>query len=290
MRTQRTWLLVLLATALSSPAALGQVPALLELPACLTGATRSEMTTERANLEARHAALRQQAKAYNDTYGGQDFPENDPRAKEGQDEEARLDQAKNDYVRDANAFNALVRAVQAGGGLAHTSGTFSVTTPDGRTLNGQEAAAAPAVPGTQILTGHDGHVDLLLSDGTALRLGPDSNFILEKDPAAAPEGLVARITQGLLDLATGETPLTREIRVSVPVAFMTVRGTELEAEVDPSGAGYVKLISGKLDIDVKSTGKVFTMTGGQRVTFDAHGNFSPPATLDGANAQSNDKP
>jgi FecR protein len=260
------------------------------LPASLKGATRFELAAERANLEARHLALRQQAKAYNDTYGGQDFPENDPRAKEGQDEEARLDQAKSDYVRDANAFNALIRAVQAGGGIGNTSGEFSVVTPDGRTLNGPEAAAAPAVPGTQVITGHNGHVDLLLADGTALRLGPDSNFLLEKDPTAAPEGLIARITQGLLHLTTDETPLAREIRVSLPEVIMTVRGTELEAKVDPSGAGYVKLISGKLEIGVKNTGKVFTMTGGQSVTFDAQGNFSRPATLDGSNAQSTGKP
>lgn len=279
MRTLLRSLLILATAACLPPVAHAQVPALLEVPAALTGAVRAELTLKRADLLGRLSALRYQAKAYNENYGGQNFPENDPRAREGQTEKARLDQARNAYVRDANAFNDLIHAVMAGCGIGRFSGGFYVVLPDGRSLTGQDAASTPLSPGTQVITSGNGHVQLFLADGTALGLGPNSNFVLDKDPNAVPEGLIARLKQGVLDLVTGESKLTREISIALPNAVVSVRGTDVEVDVESTGAGYIRLNSGNLEITEQPAGRTFTMTGGQRVTFDANGSFSVPAPL-----------
>jgi len=87
------------------------------------------------------------------------------------------------------------------------------------------------------------------------------------DPAASSTRLTAQIARGAFRFVTGKISHRKDINIKVPVGTIGVRGTDFEAVVESDGAGTVKLFDGQLDITEKKTGRQFSLTAGQMVTF-----------------------
>lgn len=279
----RSWLLPLAALLLASVLR-AQVPALLPVPDNVAPSIRSALTARRADLLQRLAGLREQAKAYNETWGNRDLPEDDPLSRQGLAEKARLDRARADYVRDASAYNASVQSVpKAGLGALETRGTFSIVTADGQTLPGT-VTAAPLEAGTRIVTGSDGHVRMTLPDDTVFVVGANADLTLDSfvwDPDGGHK-ILTSLAKGVFRWVTGKVARKdpASMRVKLPVGTIGIRGTDFEVSVEPDGAGSVKLYSGELEISERKTQRTFTLEAGQAVTFSAGGEFSEPVAIE----------
>jgi hypothetical protein len=88
-------------------------------------------------------------------------------------------------------------------------GEFYFLTKDGRMLTGPAAGTVPLEDGTQVATGRDGHVRLVLPDNTTFTVGPNSKVAIDTfvyDPANASATIAARVDQGLFRFVTGKGP------------------------------------------------------------------------------------
>jgi hypothetical protein len=291
MKTLRTLsFLVLLAALISAGTARAQVPLLLEVPDFLPAAVKADLQSKREALLTRLSALREEAKAYNAEFGNRHLPDNDPRVPKGLAEKAHLDQAKQGYVHDAEAYNSLVLSHTRVGAVGESRGEFCLITPDGRKITGEAAATAPVSLGTRIVTGPDGHVRLLLLDETVFTMGSNSDMVIDEfvyDPDLSVEKVSARVLKGTFRWVTGKVARKdpAKMKVTLPVGTIGIRGTDFEAMVAPDDSGSVKLYSGQLEITEKKTQRTFLLNAGQMVTFSTDGIFSPPAPLEPAIAK-----
>jgi len=262
-----------------------KLPPLLEVPSYLKDSQKKDLTSQRDNLEKRLTALRKWADDYNAKYANRDLPEDDPLAKEGLAEKARLDKYGQEYARDALAFDDLVLSLTRVGAGAALRGEVTFITPDGRKVAGQ--AGAPVSVGTRIVTGADGRIQLLLLDETVFTIGPNSDMVIDEfvyDPDSSVNKVSTRVTKGVFRWVTGKVVRKdpANMKVTLPVGTIGIRGTDFEAMVAPDDSGSVKLYSGQLDITEKKTQRTFLLNAGQMVTFSAEGIFGPPAPLDPA--------
>jgi len=280
--------LVSLVLTASVPTANAKVPSLLEVPSYLAESVKKDLTAKRDDLVKRLAAMRKWADDYNAKCANRDLPENDPLAKECLAEKARLDKYGEDYTRDALAFDDLVLSLTRVGAGASLRGEVTFITPDGRQVAGQ--AAAPVSIGTRIVTGSDGHMQLLLLDETVFTIGPNSDIVVDEfvyDPDTSVHKISARVAKGVFRWVTGKVAKkdTAQMKVNLPLDAIGIRGTDFEVMVAPDNSGSVKLFSGQLDITEKKTQRAFLLNAGQMVTFSAEGIFSPPAPLEPATAK-----
>jgi hypothetical protein len=281
----RLSILILIASFSSGFVAHAKVPPLLAVPDYLSVNIKKDLTSKRDDLEKRLTALRKWADDYNAKFGNRDLPENDPLTKEGLAEKARLNKYGQEYTRDALAFNDLVLSLTRVGAVAESRGEFYFVTPDGREVAGETAAKTPVSSGTRIVTGSNGHIQLLLLDETVFTIGPNGNMVIDEfvyDPDTSVHKVSARVTKGVFRWVTGK--VAREnlgnMKVTLPVGTIGIRGTDFEAMVAPDGSGSVKLYSGQLEIAEKKTQRTFVLNAGQMVTFTADGIFSGPLTLE----------
>lgn len=279
----RSWLLPLAALLLASVLR-AQVPALLPVPDNLAPSIRSELTARRADLLRRLAGLREQARAYNDTWGNRDLPEDDPLSRQGLAEKARLDRARADYVRDANAYNADVASVpKAGLGAVETRGEFFVVAADGHRLTGP-LTAVPLDAGTRIVTGSNGRMRITLPDDTVFTIGANSDMIIDSFVWDPDNGhtILASLAKGVFRWVTGKVARKdpSRMKVTLPVVAIGIRGTDFEVSLEPGGAGSVKLYSGDLEISERKTQRTFPLQAGQAVTFSADGECSAPVAIE----------
>ena len=278
---------------ISAVPARAQVPPLLPVPDSVRAALKADVQSKREALLARLGALRDQAKAYNETYGNRDLPENDPHTKRGLAEKARLDEARQSYIHDAEVFNSLVLSLTQVGVVEESRGEFFLITPDGRKIAGEKAAKAPVSTGTRIIIGPDGRLRLKLLDETVFTLGPNSDLVVDEfvyDSDTSLEKISARLLKGVFRWVTGKVARKdpAQMKVNLPQGDLGIRGTDFETMVAPDGSGSVKLYSGQLEITEKKTQRTFLLNAGQMVTFSAGGIFSPPAPLEPAIAKLED--
>jgi hypothetical protein len=283
----KTLLVAAAAVVLGASLAFAKVPRLLEVPDWLADPARSDLTQERAGLVARITALRERAATYNATLANRDFQQGSPEAAQAASEKSALDQAQDDYARDAAAFNAKVLSSTAIAPITDFAGEFYIVTPDGRKIGSRDAAFASLNLGTLVVTGPDGHVVIGRPDGTRLTLGPNTHFVVDKyvwNPDPTRVELAVRITKGLVrwatELAGPPPPIERHFRLTTPVAIAGVRGTDFEALSDNIGAGYFKLFSGRIDLTDIKTGAVIELHAGQMVEIAPDGTFGQPTPLD----------
>ncbi len=261
-----------------------QVPALLPVPENLAPSIRSDLTTQRADLLKRLADLRAQAKTYNDTWANRVLPEDDPLSRQGLAEKARLDRARADYVRDANAYNASVQSVPpAGLGAVETRGTFFVVAADGRRLTGP-LTAVPLEAGTRIVTGSDGRVRITLPDDTTFTIGANSDLVIDRfvwDPDGGPT-ILTSLAKGVFRWVTGKVQRKDPARMKVrlPVIAIGIRGTDFEVALEPGGSGAIRLYSGELEITERNPQRTFALRAGEAVTFSAEGACSAPRAIE----------
>jgi len=163
-------------------------------------------------------------------------------------------------------------------------GEFYFLTKDGRKVSGEQANKIPLEGGTKIVTGNDGHVKMALPDNTTFTLGPNSDLVLDKfvyDPDKSPEKVLATMTKGVFRWVTGKTSQhdPTQMKITLPVVAVGIRGTDFEANVVPDGSGSVVLYFGQLEITEKKTGFTFLMNAGERITFGADGSVSRPVKI-----------
>lgn len=160
-------------------------------------------------------------------------------------------------------------------------GEFYFLTKDGKKLTGAEASKVPLEAGTKVVTGGGGHVRLKLPDDTAFTVGPNSDLVIDKfvyDTDNTPKTIMASLTKGMFRWVTGKTAQKdpAQMKVTLPVGTIGIRGTDFEAVVEPNGRGQVALFSGQLEITEKKTGFTFILNAGQMVTFKPDGSVSRP--------------
>jgi len=274
----------LLAALLLAPALHGQVPALLPVPGQVAPSIRAELSARRAELLKRLTGLREAAKAYNDTWANRDLPEDDPLSRQGLAAKARLDRARADYVRDANAYNAAVQAVPpAGLGAVETRGEFFVVAADGHRLTGT-VTAVPLEAGTRIVTGSDGHVRITLPDDTVFTIGANSDMTIDSFVWDPDDGhtILTSLAKGVFRWVTGKVARKdpARMKVTLPVLAVGIRGTDFEVSLEPGGAGTVRLYSGELEITERKTQRMFPLRAGEAVTFSAAGECSAPTAIE----------
>jgi hypothetical protein len=294
MKTLRSLsFLVLFAALISTATTRAQVPPLLPVPDSLPAADKTDLQSKREELLTRLGALREQAKAYNAEFGNRNLPDNDPRVPKGLAEKARLDQARQAYVRAAEAFNSLVQSRSQVGAVAESRGEFYFITPDGRKITGEEVVKTPVSTGTRIIMGPNGYLRLKLLDDTVFTLGPNCDLVVDEfvyDPDNHLDKTSARLLKGVFRFVTGKVARKdpTHMKVTLPVGDLGNRGTDCEAMVAPDDSGSVKLYSGQLEITEKKTQRAFLLNAGQMVTFSAEGVFSPPLPLEPAVAKLED--
>ena len=291
MKTLRSFpSLLLVAVLISAGTTRAQVPPLLPVPDFLPAAVKADLQSKREALLTRLSALREETKAYNEEFGNRHLPDNDPRVPKGLAEKAHLDQAKQGYVHDAEAYNSLVLSHTRVGAVGESCGEFCLITPDGRKIAGEAAATAPVSLGTRMVTGPDGRIRLLLLDETVFTVGPNSDLVIDEfvyDPDNHLDKISARLLRGVFRFVTGKVARKdpAHMKVTLPVGDLGNRGTDCEAMVAPDNSGSVKLYSGQLEITEKKTQRKFLLNAGQMVTFSVDGIFSAPAPLEPAIAK-----
>ena len=160
-------------------------------------------------------------------------------------------------------------------------GEFYFLTKDGRKLTGEEASKVPLEEGSKVVTGSTGHVRMTLPDNTTFTVGPNSDLVIDKfvyDPTTDSQAITANLSKGVFRWVTGKTAHKdpTQMKVTLPVGDLGIRGTDFEATVEPNGNGSVVLYFGQLEITEKKTGFKFLLEAGQKVTFGVDGSFSRP--------------
>jgi hypothetical protein len=160
-------------------------------------------------------------------------------------------------------------------------GEFYFLTKDGRKVTGEEASKVPLEEGSKVVTGSTGHVRMILPDNTTFTVGPNSDLVIDKfvyDPATDSQAITANLSKGVFRWVTGKTAHKdpAQMKVTLPVGDLGIRGTDFEATVESNGNGSVVLYFGQLEITEKKTGFKFLLEAGQKVTFGSDGSFNRP--------------
>ncbi len=185
-----------------------------------------------------------------------------------------IDMEKKDREQASQQANSAFADVNA-------RGQFSFIARDGRTLTGQEADKVPLEEGGRLITGSDGHVQLVLPDETVFTVGPNSDVVIDQfvyDTATDAHTIMAKLSKGVFRWVTGKTAHKdpASMKVTLPVGTLGIRGTDFEATVLEDGSGVVKLYSGQLEITETKTGRIFLLSAGETVSFGSNGIFSLP--------------
>jgi hypothetical protein len=96
----------------------------------------------------------------------------------------------------------------------------------------------------------DGHGELVLRDNTRLAVGPGSRLLLDRfvyDPDVSGGAIVLQLTRGAFRFITGVAAKPAYV-IRTPTASITVRGTIFDVYVEDSGAAWLLLIDGGVEI------------------------------------------
>ena len=124
MKTKLFSILGLFALILSVSTARAKVPPLLEVPDYLSAVVKQDLINQREALEKRIFALRVWSTNFNAKCGNRDLPTDDPLGQGMSAEKAKLDQAGQDYTRDALAFDDLILSHTEVGALGNVAVSF----------------------------------------------------------------------------------------------------------------------------------------------------------------------
>jgi hypothetical protein len=272
----------------AKPAAAQQIPALATL-SDKVAAAHPELVRWRATLVGERSQLRERVQMHNQQCSA---------VEEGTAQEASCQKAltalraeTGAHIEKSNQFNtaaARAEAEAAGntptphtrmGAAANVRGTVYWLTSDGRQV--PITPGSPVYTGARIITGADGHLQVLLLDETVFTIGANSDMVLDEfvyDPAIDAHKIMASLSKGIFRWVTGKTAHKdpASMKVNLPVGTIGIRGTDFEATVQTDGSGIVKLYLGQLQITEMKTGRVFMLNAGETVTFGSDGIFSQP--------------
>jgi ferric-dicitrate binding protein FerR (iron transport regulator) len=156
------------------------------------------------------------------------------------------------------------------------SGEVHLERAAGGALSGQNIAQVRLKAGDKVVTGPTGHARLELTDGSVIELDANTDVSFE-DVAdwSDPMPFALRLLVGFAhfthmpncDVIDYCGPRVKEGRLMIFSGTIGIRGTEFEMRAEPDGNGYVKLISGKLEITPDDGGEPFTMSAGDTIRF-----------------------
>ena len=153
-----------------------------------------------------------------------------------------------------------------------------------------------------IVTGDDGRLHLMLSDGTVFMLGPLTEFFLSRyryDPESSTGEINGNLQRGSLKLITGRIAeqTTDNVSVEMPVAVLAVRGTMIAAGCEQGDCTAVLLGPGARRNAADKQGsfavipkgaavatgesEILVFRAGYAVTVDSQGNVSEPFDMSG---------
>lgn len=207
-----------------------------------------------------------------------------------------------DFQGPNQASGSQTTQVGAGGGLdfmrpsaertsapfasIESRGEFYFLTKDGRKVTGKEANKIPLEEGTKVVTGIDGHIKMTLPDNTTFTVGSNTELVIDKfvyDPDKSPEKILATMTKGVFRWVTGKVkPIPAnppDMKVTLPVVAVGIRGTDFEATVQPDNSGSIVLNFGQLEITEKKTGFTFILNAGEKIIFGSDGIVSRPIKI-----------
>jgi hypothetical protein len=136
----------------------------------------------------------------------------------------------------------------------------------------------------RVVTGANGHLQVLLLDETVFTLGPNSDIVLDDfvyDPVTTSGKVAASVARGTFRFVTGKmhsaSPDARVIKL--PVDVLGIRGTDFEVQFQPGAPGYINLFKGELEIKPTSGAPATTIHGGQMVVIEPDGGLGAPEPL-----------
>lgn len=275
---------------LIGPSARAQVPPVPDIPkqVIVPGdrarleKLRSDLVQQLSALQANAAALKAKctgvengSSLYDECAGDQ--------SKVEAEKQAYID-AVTDFKNKLEPPSPLTGHVAA---IASIRGEVHIITANGTDILASSGTPVPLDGHPRIATGPEGQLKLLLPDETVFTLGPDANMVIDEfvyDPnSASGRKITTSLLKGALRFVTGKVALTnpQNVKVKLLVGDLGFRGTDCETYVAPDHSGYVKLYSGKLDINPTNAGVPFTLENGQQVSFTSDGVFSQPVPLGG---------
>ena len=110
--------------------------------------------------------------------------------------------------------------------------------------------SAPLVEGDEIRTGSDGFTEIILTDGSKIQLGPNSNFKAARlgEEISIYEMLKGRVHAEYACIKKYGLPCSRKLHLRTPIAHIGVRGTEFSLQVQPEGPVKVIVLEGSLEL------------------------------------------
>lgn len=298
MKVRITLLLAVGWSFLASMPSVAQVPALDDVPDDIPSAMRGTLVASHELLAGRRDELKNKVAAHNLQCSS--VVEGSAAASSCAQAQAELQQAVEAYAADVEQFNQAVDRAQQDarnqsaappqpppqhvrmGAAANVRGAVYWLTSDGRKV--PVTAGSPVYTGEHIVTGANSRLQLLLLDETSFTAGPNCDLVLDEfvyDPDSNTEKIVASVAKGVFRWVTGKAARKdpASMKVKLPVGVIGIRGTDFEVEYEPGAPGYIRLLSGQLEITETATDRTFTMNAGQRVDIGSDGIFSAPAAL-----------
>jgi hypothetical protein len=168
------------------------------------------------------------------------------------------------------------------GAAAKVSGEVYWLTSDGRKI--PIDTSKPVFLNERVVTGANGHMQVMLLDETVFTLGPNSDMIMDDyvyDPNTTMGKVAANLAKGTFRYVTGKMqsvyPEARKIKL--PVGTIGIRGTDIEVQFQPGAPGYIKLFRGEVEIMPVTGGSSISMNGGQMIVIGSDGGFGAPVPL-----------
>ncbi len=187
------------------------------------------------------------------------------------DDQARLDAVNHAMVLwtsigDRTGPRALATIVR---------GQIMVDTPQGRK---PFDPYAPIQPGQHIRVGAGSFLELQLGDGGEMHIGPNSDFLYERDV----QGVYWQLFRGELHKITvimGVRGANDEPGYRGITSIAAVRGTDFTLAIDGQQDTYM-VLEGEIEVDPGAGRPKVTLTGGQQLVVPKAGEVGPPIAID----------
>ncbi|CAM3842852.1 FecR family protein [Polynucleobacter arcticus] len=128
---------------------------------------------------------------------------------------------------------------------------IKTTSVAGKVTNRAVGIGQPIYLNDEIKTGPNNKLQILLKDQTVFNMGPNSVMTIDKFVFDATKGeLSVGIQKGAFKFVSGKVSNSNPdaMKVTLPNATISVRGTGVAGNVDPDGASTVVLLHGVVDI------------------------------------------
>lgn len=265
MRTMLSTILVIFVATTAAFVQAVQIPALREVPATISEPSRSQLLQHRAELKGRLSALKKSIAAFNT--GCASVDKGSAAAASCRERQGKLQADLRQYTADAGAFNSTLAAAEAIGKRQADRGLDAAVVRgiEGdvfiRTGTGDIRIGSTFIlrQGDEIRTGRDAHIELELSDGSRIRLGPDSSFKAEQLTGEFSFSLAfGRLKAIVKKLAM------RRFSVRTPSVAVAVRGTEFEV-LQSSTETVIEVYTGVVEASPAAGGAAVTVEAGWRL-------------------------